>query len=164
MAVMVVVAWRRGRWLVAAHVWLAIDVMRLCAMPGPLGLVDGGRGGAFGAVRSSSLQRHCVVVAIGGSQRACGWRLMSRACAQCQGLWMVVWGGCHWCHPIIFAAVASCGCGRWWVTARSFHAISVTLLHNARGSPGCRGSVGGGACPMNVVGSAPSHHCAGVGP
>ena len=45
MAVVVVAARRRGRWLVAARVWLAIDVARLCATPGPLGPVDGGVGG-----------------------------------------------------------------------------------------------------------------------
>ena len=88
MAVVVVVAQHRGRWLVVARVWLAIDIARLCPMPGPLGLVDSGMGGgAFGAIRSSLPQWHCVVVAVGGSQRTCGWQLTSRACAQCQGLW-----------------------------------------------------------------------------
>ena len=32
-------------------------------------------------------------------------------------------GGCHWCCPIIFTTAALCGC--WWVTAQSFHAISI---------------------------------------
>ena len=52
-------------------------------------------GGAIGAVRSSSPQWRRVVVAVGGLQCTCGWRSMSRACAQCQGLWArwtVVWG------------------------------------------------------------------------
>ena len=47
MAVVVVAARRRGRWLVAARVWLAIDVARLCAMPGPLGRVDSGMGASL---------------------------------------------------------------------------------------------------------------------
>ena len=45
MAVVVVAARRHGRWLVTARVWLVIDVACLCAMPGPLGPVDGGVGG-----------------------------------------------------------------------------------------------------------------------
>ena len=42
-------------------------------------------------------------------------------------------GGCHWCRPIVFATAASCGCGRWWVAARSFHAISVAHFCATRG-------------------------------
>ena len=71
-------------------------------------------GGAIGAVRLSSPQQHHVVVAVGGSQHACGWRSMLRACAQCQGLWArsVVWGDAlgavrsptrsSWCSVVAF--------------------------------------------------------------
>ena len=64
-----------------------------------------------------------------------------------------------------------CCCGVLWlwllvgcspVVPRDQHRV---LLHNAGAFPGCRGSVDGGACPMNTVGgSTPSHHCVGVGP
>ena len=61
--------------------------------------------------------------------------------------------GVVWLWPLV---------GRSPVVPRDQHRA---LLRNARGSPGRRGSVGGGACPMNVVGGgAPSHCCAGVGP
>ena len=38
------------------------------------------------------------------------------------------------------------------------------LLHNAGAFPGCRGSVDGGVCPLDViVCGIPSHHCVGIG-
>ena len=125
-------------------------------------------GGAIGAVRSSSPQRRCVVVAVGGSQRLCGWRLTSHACVQCQGLWArwtVVWGDALgavrlptrslWCSVVAFGGLLP-GC-----STRSVSRASV----QCEGFPWTQGVSRGGRVPHEQVGgSAPSHHCAGVGP
>ena len=127
-------------------------------------------GGAIGAVRSSSLQRHRVVVAIGGSQRACGWRSTSHACAQRQGLWArwtVVWGVAlgavrspmrsSWCSVVAF--------GRS-LPGRSTRSVSHASVQR-KGFPWTRGVSRGGTCPMNVVGGrrtfTPLHWCWTVG-
>ena len=56
-------------------------------------------------------------------------------------------GGCHWCRPIVFAAAASCGCGRWWVAAQSFHAISFARFCATRGVSLDTGVSRGGRVP-----------------
>jgi hypothetical protein len=77
----VVVVTRRRRW-VAAWGHLAIAVACLCAAPGPLGQVDGGMGGALGAVRSPSPSSWRVVVAFGGSLPGRSTTSASRASAR----------------------------------------------------------------------------------
>ena len=150
MVVVVVVAWHRGCWLVAVHVWLAIDIACLCAMPGPLGPVDSGMGGQL--VLSDHLRRSSVVwlwPLVGHSARVVGNQRRALVCnARAFG------PGGWWCGgmPLVLSD-RRCSrrgarlwplAGRCLVVPRDRHR---PLLHNVRGSPGHRGSVGGAHAP-----------------
>ena len=138
MAVVVVAARRRGHWLVAARVWLAIDIVRLCATPGPLGPVDGGMGGCHWC--------HLIVFTAAASCGCGRWWVAAR-------VWLVIdvtclcatpgplgpvdggVGGCPWCRPIANVVVVVLGCGLWRVAAWSFHTIGVARFCAMRGVP-----------------------------
>ena len=105
-------------FMVAAHAvghWV-IDTARLCAAPGPLGLVYDGCGGAGGALPLVD-----VVVAARRRDRwlvtACVWLAIAVAClCTVPGPLGPVdggMGGCPWCHPIANAVIVAHGCGLW---------------------------------------------------
>ena len=159
-AVVVMVLWPS----VGHAAWcFTIRIMRLCMMPGPQGLVDGGSGGCYWCPP--------IVVGVG--------------VAWCHGRWWVVAFGDQRCALVHNArafgpsgqwvgggrGVSSdhrrpwCTCRRhWWVAAgRSTYSATCTSAQ-CRAFPGRRESARGGACPLDVVvGGVPSRHCVGVG-
>ena len=66
---------------------------------------------------------------VGGGARALGiGQSASHACVQHLGLstlWTGKGRGCNWWPSIAIVIAVYCGCGHWWVAARSFHTISI---------------------------------------
>ena len=153
--------------VVVQRTWMD-GIVRLCMMPGPSCLVDsmwgvlvvpptGERGGGSAALwplvgrdvvvvddRYRALVRNARAFGPGG--RWCGGMPLVLSDHQCghRGAWLWPLAGCCLVVP---------------------HNQCCMLLHHTRAPFGCRGSVGGGTCPRNMVGgSTPSHRCIGVGP